>query len=349
MSATSTTKALVFNEYVPSGLPELGVHWVVKDVELKSSLDDGDVLFRLASVSLDPYMRGRMKDVKSYFPGFKLGTPGDGGAVAVVEESRNAAYTKGDIYVGFFPWQERVVYSGEHLASSQLYPLPVGAKDHHSWAVGVLGMPGVTAWLGTLELLKPKEGETAVVSGAAGAVGHVVVQLLKIKGCRVVALAGSAEKLAWLKELGADEVINYREADNIKAAIAAAAPDGVDLYFDNVGGEIKDACFELSNQLARIACCGAIGSYNLEDAPPAKNHEWIIITRQLTISGFIVSRWASRFQEAYAEITDYMQQGKVTTKETVRTGGVEALLPAFNDMMTGGTLSIGKMVVNLDA
>tara|TARA_R110002050_G_scaffold235370_1_gene371281 strand:+ start:445 stop:1080 length:636 start_codon:yes stop_codon:yes gene_type:complete len=208
-------------------------------------------------------------------------------------------------------------------------------------------MPGATAYFGVHELLKPQANETGVVSGAAGAVGHLVVQILKLRGLKVVGFAGSDDKIEYLKELGVDAAINYREEKDIKSALEKAAPSGVDVYFDNVGGEIADAVTECTNTLARIAACGAVANYNEESAPMRKNLERLIITRQLTICGFICTRWLPRWNEAFDQLGAWLQEGKLHTIETVLEGGIEDIVPTFNKMMQGGELSKGKMLLRL--
>eukprot|EP01126_Amoeba_proteus_P024074 TRINITY_DN241_c0_g2_i10.p1 TRINITY_DN241_c0_g2~~TRINITY_DN241_c0_g2_i10.p1 ORF type:complete len:206 (-),score=52.31 TRINITY_DN241_c0_g2_i10:171-788(-) len=205
-------------------------------------------------------------------------------------------------------------------------------------------MPGATAYFGYLDLCKPKAGETLVVSGAAGAVGSIVCQIGKIQGCRVIGIAGSDAKVEYLRSIGVDVALNYKTTTDMAAAIKEAAPKGVDQYFDNVGGEIKDAVYINLNPFARVSACGAISQYNLEQFKPGNTWEWLIISRQLTITGFIVSRWRDQWPNAFVEIGKWLKEGKVKYEEMVTTG-IENVIPTFNSMMSGD--NIGKAVIKL--
>jgi len=341
-----TSKSVVFNEFVPEGLPELGKHWKIEEKTIDTSaLKSGQVLFKTVVISVDPYMRGRMKDIKSYFPGFVKGSPGGGGVVLKVVKSNNDSFKQGEFYSGSGQWSEYVVLdlsekedAGKFFKVSEHQDIPL------TTAVGVLGMPGATAYFGLLDICKPKEGEVVVVSGAAGAVGSIVLQIAKIKGCKVIGIAGSQAKLDWLKALGADAGINYKTTDDMSQAIREAAPDGVDVYFDNVGGAIKDAVFDNLNPRARVSCCGAISSYNLKNPPLVKNQEWIIITKQIMVEGFLCNRWFAQWPKAFEEMAGWIKEGKLTFKETKKES-IENVVPAFNAMMKGE--NFGKMLVTL--
>lgn len=235
----------------------------------------GQVLLKALYVSVDPYMRGRMNEGKSYVPPFEVGQPISGGVVAEVVESKLENLPVGSVVVGNLPWQQYTVSDGRGLQQIPTDQAPI------SYFLGLLGMPGLTAYFGLLDICQPKAGETVVVSGAAGAVGMVVGQLAKIKGCRVIGTAGSDEKVAYLKQLGFDEAINYKTA-NIPEALAAAAPNGVDCYFDNVGGAITDAVYNLLNKHARIALCGQIANYNATEAPVGPRPEGKLLTPALS-------------------------------------------------------------------
>lgn len=341
--AAEGNQAVVFKQYCQEGLPEMGVHFAVETVPEPGALEDGQVLAKLRLLSVDPYLRGRMKDIKSYFPGFQLGQPGDSGIVVEVLESKSAAHPAGSLLVGLGKWQQRQILTAEQLAGLS----PVMPDAPLSYNLGVLGMPGATAYFGYYDLCQPKEGETVVVSGAAGAVGSIVCQLAKAKGCRVIGIAGSDDKCQWLKtDAGCDEAINYKTCSDMTAAIRAAAPKGVDQYFDNVGGTIKDAVFANLNSMARVSCCGAISSYNVDPktVPTGPSWEWAIITKQLRIEGFLVFRWIPRWRGAFEEMAGMIRDGKIKVEELI-VPGLENTITAFKKMMTGE--NTGKVVVEV--
>src|SRR5215471_14831176 len=240
----------------PRGMPTLD-NFSIVDAEVPEP-KDGEALLRTRFLSVDPYMRGRMRDQKSYVPPFALNEVIAGGVVAEVVESHAPAFQAGDIVTAMLGWRLYSVAKAGEIRKVDPNIAPV------TTALGILGMPGLTAYFGLLDIGKPQEGETVVVSGAAGAVGMTVCQIAKIRGCRVVGIAGSDKKNRYLNdELNVDSTINYKTAD-IKDAMRAACPNGVDVYFDNVGGEISDAVMQLINQRARIVICGQISLYNLE-------------------------------------------------------------------------------------
>ncbi|KAL9696122.1 hypothetical protein quinque_015407 [Culex quinquefasciatus] len=280
-------------------------------------LQDGQFLAQATFLSVDPYMRPYMRS-------YPEGTLMIGGQVATVLESRNPAFP-----VGATP------------AASRTFCRTLG-HCRRVWALGVLGMPGNTAYFGLLELCAPKEGETVVVSGAAGAVGSIVGQIAKIKGCRVVGIAGSDDKCKWLKELGFDEVINYKTA-NVKEELQRAAPKGVDCYFDNVGGVITEAVMRLMNTFGRIAVCGTISNYN--GVPiPVQDPQTDFVFKQLRMEGFIVSRWVDRWTEGIMANLGWIREGKLQWQETV-SEGFKSMPQAFMDMLKGG--NTGKAVVKV--
>ena len=338
MASSSANRAVILREYAPTGLPEPGKHFTVDNVDEPGALGDGEVTVQLKYISVDPYLRGRMKDRESYFPAFEIGQPGANFAVFEVVASKSAAHPVGSTWAGTTPWVLRQNLSAEKLAS-------VWRADHEgipeSASVGVLGMPGATAYFGYLELCAPKEGETLVVSGAAGAVGSIVVQLGKIRGCRVIGIAGSDEKCAFLKSIGADVALNYKHP-NLEAAIREAAPKGVDQYFDNTGGDIKDAVYANLNSGARVSACGAISGYNLAEAPIGRTWEWTIVTKQIRIEGFLCFRWITQWPKAFSELAQWIREGKIKYEETIE-HGFENIIPAFNKMMQGD--NTGKMVI----
>lgn len=302
------------------------------------ALQAGEVLLKTRYVSVDPYMRGRMSSAKSYVEPFKVGEPIAGGVVAEVLESQAEQLPVGSLVVGNLPWQEFSVAPAKSLQA-----LPADGKAPSSYYLGLLGMTGLTAYFGLLDICEPKEGETVVVSGAAGAVGMVVGQLAKIKGARVIGTAGSDEKVAYLKELGFDEAINYKTAD-VPAALAAAAPNGVDCYFDNVGGPITDAVYDLLNKHARIALCGQISTYNATEVPTGPRPEGKLLKTSSKLQGFIVSDYHSRWPEGSRQLAEWYAQGKLQFEETV-TEGFNQIPAAFLGLFQGD--NTGKAVVKV--
>ncbi|RYX84669.1 NADP-dependent oxidoreductase [bacterium] len=296
------------------------------------------VLLKTLYVSVDPYMRGRMSDAKSYIPPFTVGEPIAGGIVAEVVTSHSNELPVGSVVVGMLPWQEYIVAD-----ASSLNRVPAD-KAPASYFLGLLGMPGLTAYFGLLDICQPKEGETVVVSGAAGAVGLIVGQLAKIHGCRVVGTAGSDEKVAHLKELGFDEAINYKTAPDIAQAIADATPNGVDCYFDNVGGAITDAVYDRLNKHARIALCGQISMYNSTETPTGPRPEVKILKTSTKLQGFIVSDYIDRWPEGVQQLTQWYTEGKLKSEETI-TNGFEQIPAAFLGLFKGE--NTGKAVVKV--
>ncbi|MBC6606896.1 NADP-dependent oxidoreductase [Hymenobacter sp. BT188] len=299
---------------------------------------EGQVLLKALYVSVDPYMRGRMNEGKSYVPPFEVGQPMEGAVVAEVVESQHRKLPVGSIVLGSLPWQEYSLSDGRGLQ-----PIPADQAPL-SYYLGLLGMPGITAYFGLLDICQPKAGETVVVSGAAGAVGIVVGQIAKIKGCRVIGIAGSDQKLAYLKELGFDETINYKTTPDMAQALAAAAPNGVDCYFDNVGGTISDAIYNLLNKHARIALCGQISNYNATEVPVGPRPEGKLLVTSSRLQGFIVSDYLPRWPEAMQQLSQWYQQGHLQYQETI-TEGFDQLPAAFLGLFHGE--NTGKAVVKV--
>lgn len=297
----------------------------------------GQVLLRTRYVSVDPYMRGRMSAAKSYVAPFEVGQPIAGGVVAEVVESQSDALPVGSMVVGNLPWQQFSISDGKGLNRIPTDKAPV------SYFLGLLGMPGLTAYFGLLDICQPKAGETVVVSGAAGAVGMVVGQLAKIQGCRVIGTAGSDEKVAYLKELGFDEAINYKTA-NIAEALATAAPNGIDCYFDNVGGPITDAVYDLLNKHARIALCGQISTYNSTEAPVGPRPEGKLLKTSTKLQGFIVSDYLPQWPEGVAKLKEWYGEGKLKFEETL-TEGFDQIPAAFLGLFQGD--NTGKAIVKV--
>jgi len=298
---------------------------------------DREVLVRNLFMSVDPYMRGRMNAGKSYVPPFELGKPLDGGAVGEVIESRAKEFKPGDAVASNSGWREYFIASPKQLqpVSREIQPL--------SAYLGVLGMTGMTAWAG-LNLAEVKAGDIMFISGAAGAVGNVAGQLAKLRGCRVIGSAGSAEKVRFLREeCGFDNAFNYK-AGPVLEQLNREAPDGIDVYFDNVGGETLEAALSALRSHGRIIACGAISGYNLETARPGPSNLFHIITKRLTMKGFIVSDWLDRRAEFEKEVGAYFKAGKVKNMETV-VKGIDQAVPAFMGLFQGQ--NVGKMVVEL--
>src|ERR1022692_882010 len=319
----------------PSGMPT-AANFTQTQIELPP-LPDQQVLVRNLFMSVDPYMRGRMNDGKSYLPPFELGKPLDGGAVGEVIESRAGEFKPGDAVTSNFGWRECFMASPKelHPVSRESQPLSV--------YLGALGMTGMTAWAG-LNLVEVKAGDVIFISGAAGAVGNVAGQLAKLRGCRVIGSAGSAEKVRFLREeCGFDNVFNYK-AGPVLEQLNREAPDGIDVYFDNVGGETLEAALSALRLNGRIIACGGISGYNSETPRPGPSNLFNIITKRLTMRGFIVSDWLDRRAEFEEEVGAYFKAGKVKNKETV-VKGIDQAPAAFIGLFQGQ--NVGKMVVEL--
>jgi NADPH-dependent curcumin reductase CurA len=300
---------------------------------------DGEVLVRNVLMSVDPYMRGRMNDVASYVPPYPLHGPMDGGAVGEVVASRAAELPVGSVVLHGKGWREYAV-----LPARQVRPVDPAAAPLSAY-LGVLGMPGMTAYVGLLDVAAVRDGETVFVSGAAGAVGGVVGQIARTRGCRVIGSAGSAEKVARVRdELGFDAVFSYRDGP-VARSLAAAAPDGIDVYFDNVGGEHLEAAIGALRDFGRVAMCGAISAYNAEEPPPGPRNLTQVVRRRLTLRGFIVSDHESRRPAFLADMTRWLAERRVSNVVTVVEGGVDAAFGAFLGLLRGD--NVGKMLVRL--
>ncbi|WP_405396990.1 NADP-dependent oxidoreductase [Maribacter sp. Asnod2-G09] len=322
----------------PVGTPTLSDFEFV-ETDVNPSITDGQLLLEAKYISVDPYLRGRMSDAKSYVPPFNLDEPISSGVVAEVIESNNDKFKKGDFVSGLLQWKEKQVSTGEGLQKIDKSKAPLSAY------LGIVGMTGLTAFLGLHEIGKPKKGETLVVSGAAGAVGSVVGQIGKILGLNVIGIAGTDEKVDMIKsEFGFDHGINYKTTKDMQAAIKEAAPNGVDIYFDNVGGPISDAVLFNINQFARIIICGAISVYNKTEIPMAVAVQPFLVKNSALMQGFIVSNYADKFPVAMKQLSTWLGEGKLTYKETV-VEGFEHTPQAFLDMMDGKNK--GKMIVKV--
>jgi hypothetical protein len=298
---------------------------------------DGQVLIRNAFFSVDPYMRPRMNDVRSYVAPFTLGEAMTGNAVGRVAVSRDERYAEGEWVLHQLGWREWALSDGAALRRLDPGAAPV------STALGVLGMPGFTAWYGLFVLGRPQAGETVFVSGAAGAVGSAAGQMAAIAGCRVIGSAGSQEKLAWLRELGFDAVFNYRE-QRPREALAELAPDGIDIYFDNVGGDHLEAAIGTLRTYGRVVACGSISRYNDAEPSPGPRNMFMVVTKRLRIEGFIISDHFDRFREFVGEAAEWVRDGRLRYRETV-VEGIENAPKAFLGLLRGE--NIGKMLVKV--
>ncbi len=321
----------------PEGLPKESDFRLIETPV--PELQDGHVLVRVLYLSVDPYMRGRMSGVKSYAAPFEIGEVITGGAVGRIEQSRNPKLQPGDIVSGFFGWQQYAVSDGRGVSKLDPNTAPI------STALGVLGMPGQTAYFGLLDICKPKTGETVVVSGAAGAVGSYVGQIAKIQGCRVIGIAGTDDKVEYLTgELGFDEAFNYKTHTDYRAKLSELCPDGIDVYFDNVGGPITDAVLLSMNVGARVAVCGQISQYNSAKPEMGPRLLGTLIVKRARVEGFLVSDYAARFPEGIQHLTQWVREGKLKYRESI-VEGLENAPKAFIGMLQGQ--NTGKQLVKL--
>ena len=322
----------------PEGKPTISDFELVKN-ETELTINEGELLLETAYVSVDPYLRGRMSDAKSYVPPFELNQPIQSGSVAKVIASKNENFATGDFVLGMLPWKTKQVATGEGLMKVD------GSKAPLSAYLGILGMTGLTAYLGLNQIGKPVAGETLVVSGAAGAVGSVVGQIGKILGLTVIGIAGTDEKIDLLKtKFGFDAGINYNTSKDIRADIAKAAPNGVDIYFDNVGGPMSDAVLFNINRFARMIICGAISVYNAKELPKSISVQPFLIKNSALMQGFIVSNYENKFPEAMNQLSGWLAEGKLTYTETI-VEGFDNIPTAFIDLFEGKNK--GKMIVKI--
>ena len=301
---------------------------------------EGEVLVRSIYLSLDPYMRGRMRDVKSYAPPLPIGGVMEGGMVGEVVESKNPAFKAGDFVEERLGWQEYGVSDGSGLRKLDPAVAPI------STANGVLGMPGMTAYFGLLEVGEPKAGDTVLVSAASGAVGALVGQIAKIKGCRAVGIAGSDEKCRYVvEELGFDDAFNYKTAGpDLNAAIVKSCPDGVDVYFDNVGGKILDAVLRHIRLHARVVICGMISEINLTEPELAPRATRALLVNRARMQGLIVFDWVDRYREGIEQMAAWLKSGELKYKEDI-VKGLENAPKAFIGLLRGE--NFGKLLVRV--
>ncbi|GAK07868.1 LOW QUALITY PROTEIN: putative oxidoreductase YncB [Geomicrobium sp. JCM 19038] len=300
---------------------------------------EGEVQLKTLYLSVDPYMRGRMNDAKSYTAPFQVGEPLNGGIVAVVTKSHSSDLQEGDVVTGMLEWKEYNTVDADAVRKLDLH----GVSS--STALGVLGMPGLTAYFGMYKIGEPKEGETVVISGAAGAVGSVAGQLAKIKGARVIGIVGSEEKAITLNP----SVLTKRliiKTDNLKEVLKERCPDGIDVYFENVGGEISDHILPHLNTFARVPVCGSISSYNLEkgERDIGVRVQGFLVKARVKMQGFLVRDFEDQFQEAYKALASYVEAGELQYEETIHEG-LERVPEAFIGLFKGE--NIGKQLVKV--
>ena len=319
----------------PDGAPGLGNFELVQRPVPEPG--DGEVLMRNRYLSLDPYMRGRMSAAKSYAKPVELGEPMVGGTVGEIVASRNAKFVAGDTVLGYGGWQDFAISSGAGLRKLDPAAAPVTA------ALGVLGMPGMTAYVGLLEIGRPKPGETVVVAAASGAVGSVVGQIARIKGCRAVGIAGGPDKCRWvIQELGLEACVDHRGADFARQ-LQAACPAGIDVYFENVGGAVQHAVWPLLNDFARIPVCGLIAQYNATTPMPGPDMV-SVLRKRLTLRGFIVTDFAASEAEFVREAGAWVRSGLLKYREDV-IEGLENAPAAFLGLLQGK--NFGKLLVKI--
>lgn len=326
----------------PDGMPK-PENFQKTSVEIAAP-KDGEIQVRNTWMSVDPYMRGRMYDRESYVPPFQIGETLQGGAVGRVTASAHPDYSEGDLVQSMAGWRTAWVAKPEAVMAQKLPES--GLPD--SAFLGVAGMPGLTAYAGLLRIAELKEGDIVFVSGAAGAVGSTVVQIAKIKGCTVIGSAGGPEKCALVKSLGADECIDYKQADNggeLTNMLRQASPKGIDVYFDNVGGDHLTAAIECARPMGRMALCGAIAQYNSTETPTGPHNMIMCVGKQLKLQGFIVSTHADMQPDFIRDMSDWIPSGKMKFEETVM-DGIDKAPDAFVGLFTGA--NTGKMLVKLD-
>jgi len=307
------------------------------------SLKAGEIVVKLAYVSVDPYMRGRMNETKSYAAGWELNQAPNGGLVAEVVETKNSSFSKGDLVVGFLSWKLFQVISEQ--ATKSLNKIPEPLKSRASYFIGACGMPGLSALLPIEKIADPQPGEVAFVSGAAGAVGSVAGQILKLKGLTVIGSAGTDEKVQLLKDLGFDGAFNYNTTKT-QEALAKFAPDGIDVFFDNVGGETLEAALNNMKKYGRVIMCGSISNYNKESWESAYGvrNLFNVTIKSLKIQGFIVSDWVSEFPANTLRLVGLVNEGKLKVHETI-IDGFDNIPKAFVGLFSG--TNQGKMVIKI--
>ncbi len=300
----------------------------------------GEIRVKIGYISCDPAMRGWVNDTRSYMPPVAIGEAMRAYSAGIVEASNAEGYNVGDAVAGTFGVQQYAVVK----ARSRVIKADTTLAPLERW-IGGLGMPGWTAYFGLLEVGQPKEGETVVVSAASGAVGSIVGQIARIKGCRAVGIAGGPEKCRYVTDtLGFDACIDYKAGD-LRARLAEACPKGIDINFENVGGDVLDAVLPHMNVFGRIALCGMISAYNAREMPVGPKNFRTILSQRLRLQGLIVTDWAPRIPEAIGELAAWHRAGRLHMREDVRTGGLEAFVDTLNLLYTGG--NTGKLILKV--
>ena len=337
-----TTNHRVLLNSRPVGAPT-AENYLLDEVPLGTPRE-GEVLLRTLYLSLDPYMRGRMSDAKSYAKPVELGDVMGGATVSEVVESNSPDFSVGETVLGYGGWQEYSVEKTAHLRRIDSAIAPISTH------LGVLGMPGFTAYAGLLEIGRPQEGETVAVAAATGPVGSVVGQIANIKGAKSVGIAGGPDKVAHLKELGFDVALDHKTG-NLKKELAEAVPQGIDVYYENVGGDVFKAVLPRLNTYARVPVCGLVANYNLTELPEGPDRSGAlmgnILTKSLNVRGFIQTEFAERLTDQFlTDMGGWIQEGKIRYREDIRPG-LDKAPEYFNDLLTGG--NFGKMVVAVGA
>ena len=321
----------------PFGLPDAST-WSIREGRLDDPTE-GEVLVKVSHLSLDPAMRGWLNDVRSYVPPVGIDEVMRAFGIGTVLESRHPDFAVGDAVSGLLGAADHSVTAGSELTKVDLSAAPAT-----TW-LGALGMPGMTAWFGLFDVAKAEPGDTVVVSGAAGAVGSVVGQLAKAHGCHVIGIAGGPEKCAWLTdELGFDAAVDYKDGP-VHRQLRALAPDGIDVYFDNVGGEMLDSALRTLRLGARIAICGAISTYNATEPPPGPAHYMSLLVNRASMAGFLVFDYEDRYPEAVTGIQRMIAGGELIAREHEVLGGIDAFPEALLMLFSGG--NTGKLVLTL--
>ena len=321
----------------PNGFPNYE-NFSVKEVDL-SDPSNNEVLVKNLWMSVDPYMRGRMMDRKSYVPPFQIDQVLEGGAIGIVEKSNSSQFNEGEYVMSNFGWREYFVSNEKNLKLINPQFGPIQAY------LGALGMPGLTAYAGLLEVGRLNDGENVLVSAAAGAVGSIVCQIAKAKGCKVYGTSGSDDKCKWLEEeLGIDKAINYKKAENLISEYRTQINGGIDVYFENVGGDHLEAAINILNIGGRIALCGMIDQYNDESSRSGPSNLMMLIMKNASMEGFIVSKYNHLQEQFLADMKEWIDSGKLSWKETV-VEGIDNAPKAFINLFSGK--NTGKMLVKI--
>ncbi|KAI9280082.1 hypothetical protein BY458DRAFT_431112 [Sporodiniella umbellata] len=345
MVAQTKNTQIIFSK-IPTTYPAIGEHMTIEEseIDLEANIPQGSVLLKTLCLSVDPYMRGRMREAskKSYSPAFPLGQPMNGHVMAEVIKTANDKFKQGDLVYGMSSFADYALIPEAYTSFLEVRNEAKSSGIPLTNYVGILGMPGMTAYVGLIKYGKPKKGETLYVSAASGAVGQLVGQIGKILGMYVVGSAGSDEKVAYLKEIGFDAAFNYKTQDSA-VALPELCPKGIDVYFENVGGKMLEDVINNANTFARIVCCGMISQYNLEKPEPVHNLVQIV-AKSLEMRGFIVSNSMEMQDEFRKEVTAWIQNGQIKYRESIAEG-IEQAPQALVDVLKGK--NFGKQVVKV--